>query len=241
MHSFDTYEGRFARLSLILGAFLVGIGLALFPFNWMWGLPFLLGSSAFLLPGLFMYFAARNTAGRINRLRAGGGLFRWTLDWEEWRAFSIREFKRIDEKARNIGPALFVTAVSGCFVLWRRELANLFDAIALLALICSVLSLIAAPITRAIARRDFQRAIGRKEDVIIDETGVLYNGRYHRWASWGLRVDNAQVIEGEPACLEVKTSQPARHGRYHFEFRVPVPRTKVAQAEDIVRCLLGKY
>jgi hypothetical protein len=243
MTAWQTWEGRAAKFVAILTLVPALVGLCVLPFDQIAGMLIaIIGSGACLLSVPILYAVARLTARKINSLRGGEGLLRWSYDWDEWRAFAAREYA-VSRRVRGIGSyALMLSyfAIVAITLLLLRENPAAFNAVLFIFGVIPAMFMVIGLVARAFAKSAFRRAHRVKEDVVIDQTGVLYNGHYYWWGKWGTRVENATIVDGAPAFIEVKTSQRDNSGgRTYNEFRFPIPHEKMYEAQAVVRWLLG--
>jgi hypothetical protein len=237
----QTTEGTGAKVFALLAIVLLSLPLILSLFidpivAWV------IGGGAVMVMALcsiICYALACSSARRIAQLRDGELLYRWRFEPTEWKRFAQQEWLRIRTESLDWKEPLIAAVVGGvigAIVAWQLNpgIGFLLGFMGLLSV-----ALFGNWSMWIVGRNAWRRSCRRMGDVLIDRQGVFYNGRFYYWALFGVTIESAEVIPGQPAVLQVHTRQQAGSRKYRHEIRVPVPAGRETEAHDVVARLLG--
>jgi len=235
----------FVVLYLVMGAFFLAMGVPfLLGFDlWMIiGIPFTLGGISSIVGayGLAKQWrrsirGEKDTADFMRRTVASGAvlpsdgvLAHWVYDREEWKAYRKREsaYRRMQAVMWGLIIMVVVTVAgagaSGDFV------AGMGMGAVLGALAGGAQWIRAASANRANRSTPLP-------DVIIGQSSLLFNGRYHVLQDHQYDFGGVRLLENErPPILEFTVTWKTRRGRSDAQIRVPVPRGHEEEARKIV-------
>lgn len=157
-------------------------------------------------------------------------LVHWKYDEAAWRSFVGEDY----ERERRTKWAVFRIVAFFCVVIgtgfaafdWEGGRWVLAVLLGLTVVIAGVIVL-TTPSQRA--RREASAG-----EVRIGEDGLWLGGELHVWNGFGGRFESCAVIEGQPPCIEIVYSTPAKNQRQINSVRVPIPTGDDAAAARIV-------
>lgn len=164
-------------------------------------------------------------------------LVHWRYAETEWRSFVGEDYER-ERRAKWAMfriVAFFCVVVGGGFALFDWEGGRW--VLAVLLGLCLIISLVIVATTRGQrARREAGGGEAR-----IGEDGLWLSGELHVWNGFGARLESCDVIEGQPPCIEIVYSTPAKNQRQINSVRVPIPTGYDAEAAGIVVHLRQRF
>jgi hypothetical protein len=162
-------------------------------------------------------------------------LAHWRYSEEEWAGFVGED----DARERSAKWKLFAIVAFWCvlfgiaFPLFDPE-----DGWWVTVVMLGLLVVIAFVILIGSAART--RRLGRNlPEVRIGADGLILAGELHLWRGWKSRLEGVDVVDGNPPCLEITYSVPARGQRQITQVRVPVPIGKDAEAAGVAAQLIA--
>ena len=220
---------------VLTGALMVG-GPGLFPdaFEWNGGqyamglVGLLIALSAFV--SVFLFRARRK--GRETLTSPSAKLLaHWTYKTGEWAAFVGEDF----EREQKMKWSLFRIVASLCLVIggifWVLDPDKggpwVFGVMLSLVLVIMGVIVIGTRVSR-----DSRR--GMVPEVRIADNGLLLGKELHLWKGWMARLENCDLVEGQPPCIEFVYSTPAKNGRQTNSVRVPAPQGRDQEVRELV-------
>ena len=157
-------------------------------------------------------------------------LVHWRYGEAEWRSFVGEDFarERRDKWAMFRIVAFFCVVIGGGFALYDWEGGRW--VLGVLLGLCLIIGVVIVTTTRGQrARREAGGGEAR-----VGEDGLWLSGELHVWNGFGARLESCEVIEGQPPCIEIVYSTPAKNQRQINSVRVPIPEGSDAEAARIV-------
>jgi len=176
-----------------------------------------------------MYF---NRAGKLAKLISPDGhLVHWIYTPEEWKEYAEEEF--ITQKAYN--KILFIiiaviALVCGIVVLIAtRNEAGMWVMLSMLALVALI-----GFVAWFSGWYNYRQNVTTTGEAYLGNDGVYLGRQLHLWNMQGAFLKSADYIEGNVRLLEFTYLAPARYGLQEYSVRVPVPRGQEKQAAELI-------
>ncbi|MDD5311483.1 MAG: hypothetical protein PHO26_00410 [Dehalococcoidia bacterium] len=197
-----------------------------------WGYALMFFSLILFIVGVIVAIMYGSRAGKLTKLISPGGhLVHWIYAPEEWKEYAEEEF--ITQKAYN--KILFIiiaviALVCGIVVLIAtRNEAGMWVMLSMLALI-AVIGFVAW----FTSWYNYRLNMSSPGEAYLGSEGIYLGRQLHLWNMHGAFLKSADYIEGNVRLLEFKYLAPARYGLQEYSVRVPVPRGKEKQAAELV-------
>ena len=163
----------------------------------------------------------RGAAKQARDLVDGKGLLtHWTYTLEEWQHYTEVEHA-LDGDAKKILVYVIsgVALVLGILYFIADQKAGGVVLLVMLAMIV-LINIIA----RIAVARNYERNKNNVGEAYIGLYGVLLNGQYTSWTTFGTRLESAKLETSDGVKLiALTTSQLTKNGRIYNDIRVPVP------------------
>lgn len=183
-----------------------------------------------------LWFSGRKQMTEIAALFGGQDLLvHWTFDTDEWMRYTENEYARGVKQARTAAiwsfavPFVLLIGVqpfAGGFSVVMTGLAFAFGAGAAL-LFGGSLYLMAKSADTA-----NRAAVG---EVFVGTNCIYYGRRFHSWASKYAELQKVAFEPGEPSVVQFDIKYGTEGNSTHAEVRVPVPRGRESEAEQLVQ------
>jgi len=176
----------------------------------------------------------RRAAKQIDDMLAGKDLIvHWSYSQSEWRAYTEAEHITdvVEKKIIFYLIAGMALLIGIGFLIYDREAGKyvFFVMISLIVLI--------GFIAWWSAKRNYRNNLGRVGETYIGKHGVLLNGNYSSWTSFGARFEAVELhSQSEPKVLSIFYSLKVKNGRNTNEVRIPIPETE-KNVEKVISAL----
>lgn len=182
-----------------------------------------------VIMSLIIALIYRSRAKQLDKILLGEGrIMVWKYAPDEWRRFVENDFK--EEKSSKKFLFFLIAGIS-LFVgilLWISVKDILIFFIAL-----GIIPIVALPAFIA-PRARHNKLLNSEPKALISQKGTIVGRMFHLWVKMGARLDEVSIdTEEEPAMLVFQYSMPTRNGRQTETARIPVPRGKLNEAEQI--------
>lgn len=196
----------------------------------------------FILLGVYLRFKSTQQQADLARLLAGEDLLaRWTVTYEEWKAYLVREkaraFKDAFRQLYHANAYLIATFVLAAVMHARKGIyfPATWSNTEILAAFVGIMLAIDLILFLAVYAPAALRSTDTPEPMLIGRRGACLAGRYYSWTAPHLHFKEARVLDGPPVELEVVWLQPARKASWEKKtVRFPVPPGSEAEARAIV-------
>jgi hypothetical protein len=193
---------------------------------------------------LFLRCTARRVDQQLDAFRRGEYLAHWTYGPDEWRSFAEAEWARARGEAwvPVVAVVVVLAIISSLFLL--TEAKENEGLLPILGALLVVFGLFSYCLMRFFGQASYGRAQRRVGETYIGPNGIYFNGKYHTWLSFGIGLQDIQVLEGKPTVVEVsigptegvQASVIAARGRSQggYTLRVLVPAGREEEAKKVV-------
>jgi hypothetical protein len=169
----------------------------------------------------------------LGEFRRGNCLAHWTYEPGEWAGFAEAEW------AGRRAEARLAVVVFGVFGLLLGLGLWLGAGVGPLGLVGGGAVGVALGagigwVTRHLGRRAYRRALRRVGETYIGPEAAYFNGSYHCWATWGVRLLCVAYHEGETSVLSLTIGMNANR---NYTLRILVPSGREEEARRVARWL----
>lgn len=229
------------RMTLLLLALLLAISvvvaLAGFAMEGDWGPGvWILGTicaATFLILLPIIYATAKKQVKEIEALVVGQNLLaHWTFDADEWARFTENEHVRGMQMARKFSLWTFVISMGVLLVIGLFSGLDGMYAVISLAISVAMTTLVGG-IMFGSAKSIYAANQAAPGEVFISPTSVYFGNRYYSWARWA-RLQKVSLEPGDPSVVQFKYITGSGEQASETEVRVPVPRGREQEAQNLV-------
>ena len=171
----------------------------------------------------------RSRAKQLDKILSGEGrIIVWKYAPDEWQRFVENDFKEEKQAKKFLFFLISGISVVVGVILWITVKDILIFFIAL-----GIIPIVALP-AFIVPRARYSKLMNSEPKALIAQKGTIVGRMFHLWVKMGARLDEVSIdTEDEPAMLVFQYSIPTRNGRQTETARIPVPRGKLNEAEQI--------
>ena len=171
----------------------------------------------------------RSRAKQLDKILSGEGrIIVWRYAPDEWQRFVENDFKEEKQAKKFLFFLIAGISIVVGVILWIAVKDILIFFIAL-----GIIPIVALP-AFIVPRARYSKLMNSEPKALIAQKGTIVGKMFHLWVKMGARLDEVSIdTEEEPAMLVFQYSIPTRNGRQTETARIPVPRGKLNEAEQI--------
>lgn len=182
-----------------------------------------------------LYSNGKKQVQEIEALIRGEGLLaHWTFDADEWNRYTENEYARGMKQTRQLGIWTFAVVFGMVFVgaLFSGGITGLMIVLALV--IGIGFTAILAGSSYLMTRSAYAANRAGAGEVFIGGTSVYLGNRFHTWKSRMATLEKVAFEPGDPCVVQFTYRYGSGDNGSHQEVRVPVPRGREEEAQQLV-------
>ena len=182
-----------------------------------------------------LWTTGRKQISEMAALFSGEGLLaHWTFDADEWVRYTHNEYARGMKQARSLGIWTFVgLLVLLLAIMWFGDaLTGLTFVVGLV--LSGGMALLLAGSSYLMTKSAHAANLAGVGEVFIGGTCIYFGKRFYTWAGKWAELQKVAFEPGDPCVVQYDIKYGSGDNTSHQEVRIPVPRGREQEAQDLV-------